>query len=82
MMSQSHRGLGFNSATLQSVHLPRLTGDEHGSAERGRRHDRERDRPGRGPSPRGHSVPTFVRFNSVGEQETMDWLAALETVTN
>ena len=54
---------------------------QHGDAERGRsRRDRERDR-----GDRGSSLPTptsFVRFNSVGVQETQDWLQALESVNN
>ena len=71
----SHRGMGFATHTpSQHPHVG------HGSAERGRAtarpRDRERDRN------RGNSTPTFIRFNAVGEQETMDWLQALETVNN
>ena len=59
-----------------------MTGSfQHGHAEQVRpRRDRERDRRGRASS---QPPPAqFIRFNAVGEQETQDWLQALETVTH
>ena len=78
----SHRGFGAVGAVgPSSLRQPRLsttlTRAEHGSAERGR--VRERDRPR---NTRPTDAPTFVRFNSVGEQETMDWLDAFGKVEN
>ena len=70
----SHRGVGSFD---QSAGPSRSIGDRHGIAERS---GRERDRPRARSTPPGQ--PQFVRFNAVGPEETMDWLAALESVIN
>ena len=70
----SHRGVGSFD---QSAGPSRSANDRHGIAERS---GRERERPRARTTPPGQ--PQFVRFNAVGPEETMDWLAALENVTN
>ena len=75
--TSSHRGVGSMDMD-HSTGTHRSSGDRHGTAERGGR-ERDRHRP-RSTPPGGHTQ--FVRFNAVGPEETMDWLAALDTVTN
>ena len=89
-------GLSNVQALRTAIEAGQTGMHRHGSAERDsrstaraasmgpmnaeRERDRERDRPRRGTSP--VPQPQFVRFNSVGQQETMDWLGALESVNN
>ena len=81
----SHRGVGavgaisagLPSSLRQPKPSPTPTRAEHGSTERGRVRERGRPR-----NTRPTDAPTFVRFSSVGEQETMDWLDSLGKVEN
>ena len=76
MASVGHRGVGGDmpASAIRSL------SDRHGIAERGDREpDRSSHRPRSLPPNRGLQ---FIGFNAVGPEETMDWLAALENVTN
>ena len=83
MPQTSHRGFGSRARSpTPRPYPPTLTSAEHCTAERESERDRPRRRAVGGASERAPSDLTFVRFNSVGPQETIDWLDALDGVKN